>query len=76
VPGVAPSDLGDIMVEAYRYNEPIWREYPEPIFQRLLKDYQSRSLSQAKTIDQKSFTKDGITHAVGSILPLRPHFDA
>jgi hypothetical protein len=65
VPGVAPPDLGDITIWSFKYQNPTLRDYPEKQFQRLLKGYQDSLLTQAKSVDQKSFEKDGITHAVG-----------
>ena len=65
VPGVAPRDLGDITIWSFKHKNAALRDYPEAQFQALLEGYQGSLLTQAKSVDQKSFEKDGITHAVG-----------
>jgi hypothetical protein len=65
VPGVAPLDLGDITILTYKYKNRTLRDCPEKRFQEILKRYQGNLLTQAKSVDQKSFEKHGITHAVG-----------
>jgi hypothetical protein len=65
VPGVAPLDLGDITICTYKYKNLTLRDCSEKRFQELLKRYQGNLLTQAKLVDQKSFEKHGITHAVG-----------
>jgi hypothetical protein len=65
VPGVAPLDLGDITIRTYKYKNLTLRDYPENHSQTLLKSYQGNLLTQAKSVDQKSFEKQRITHAVG-----------
>jgi hypothetical protein len=65
VPGVAPVDLGDITIRTYKYKNRTLRDYSENHYQKLLKSYQGNLLTQAKSVDQKSFEMHGITHAVG-----------
>ena len=65
VPGVASSDLSDITIKIYRYRGFEIKYYSHTLYQRKLKDYQDSMLKQAKAIDENSFSKHGITHAVG-----------
>ena len=69
VPGVAPPDLSDITIKVDRYKNPEITIFDE-IYQRKLKDYQNNMLKQAKAIDEKSFSKHGITHAIGLVINL------
>ncbi len=43
-------------------------EYPDETYQRLLKSYQGNMLTQAKVIDETSFSKHGITHVIGLVI--------
>jgi hypothetical protein len=65
VPGVAPVDLGDITIRTYRYKNRTLRDYSENHYQKSLKRYQGKLVTQAKSVDQKSFEMHGITHAFG-----------
>jgi hypothetical protein len=65
IPGVAPSDLSDITILVYRYKNSQITEFSDTKYQQLLKNYQDSMLKQAKAIDENSFSKHGITHAVG-----------
>ena len=68
VPGVAPPDLGDIMIWVYRYKNSNVTEYSDSGFQQQLRSYHGNMLGQAKSVDEESFRKHGITHAAGLAL--------
>jgi hypothetical protein len=65
--GVDPDDLGSFSIEIYKYKNLKWRVIPEDNFQAHLTEYHANLAAQASKIDEKSFSKDGITHKLGLV---------
>ncbi|KAN0102756.1 hypothetical protein V8E51_011069 [Hyaloscypha variabilis] len=76
VPGIEPSDLGGFNIEAYRYGESTYEQVSESQHQKQMREYQARLATHASKVDEKSFTKHGITHNIavegGVERPLNP----
>ncbi|KAE9374203.1 hypothetical protein N431DRAFT_532970 [Stipitochalara longipes BDJ] len=64
VPGIEPSDLGGFKIEVYRYGERNYEELPNSRHEENLREYQARLATRASMVDEKSFTKHGITHNI------------
>lgn len=65
VVGVLPKALGSVRIRVYKYTQSKLRTVKGPSWEKELRKYESKLASQAKKVDQESFNKDGITHALG-----------
>jgi hypothetical protein len=67
VPGVEPADIGGFIIKVNKYKDPKWTVYSETKFKEKQRQFEAKLTAQVSKIDERSFTKEGITHKLGLV---------